>query len=430
MSDLPVGIVALLFTDVEASTRLVQELGDDYSAVMADHRRLIREAVEQFGGHEIDCRGDEFFVAFDSTRDAVHAAAGAQRALAGHDWPSEAPLRVRMGVHTGEPTPAEGGYVGLDVHRAARICAAGHGGQVLVSQSAHDLLASLEEAEFRDLGEYELKGLPRPERLYQLVAEGLHAEFPALPDRRRRRALAGRGGDARRPRRGLRPPARGDRPAALRRRIPGRRPAIDRRRPAAQSTQLRPAGRDHRHPHAADADRRGPARGAADPRRASRRRRARAVAVRRAVVRHGAARRERRGRRLPAEGSRRRRRRVRRRGAPGRRGRLRARSRARDAAGRAPPARRSARRADAARARGARADGGGPLEPGHRPAPGRDRARGREARDEHLQQAPASAGIGRPPAGARRAGVPARRADEPAALRITTYGGSSGLAKR
>ncbi len=180
MSDLPVGIVALLFTDVEASTRLVQELGDDYSAVMADHRRLIREAIEQFGGHEIDCRGDEFFVAFDSTRDAVHAAAQAQRSLAGQDWPSEAPLRVRMGVHTGEPTPAEGGYVGLDVHRAARICAAGHGGQVLVSQSAHDLLASLEEAEFRDLGEYELKGLPRPERLYQLVAEGLLAEFPAL----------------------------------------------------------------------------------------------------------------------------------------------------------------------------------------------------------------------------------------------------------
>jgi len=171
---LPTGIVALLFTDVEGSTRLVQELGDGYPAAMAEHRRLIREAVERCGGHEVDARGDETFAVFASTRDAMQAAAAAQRALAGH------PLRVRMGVHTGEPTPAEGGYVGLDVNRAARICDAGHGGQVLVSQSAHDLLAPLGETEFRDLGEYELRGLSRPERIYQLVAEGLAAEFPAL----------------------------------------------------------------------------------------------------------------------------------------------------------------------------------------------------------------------------------------------------------
>src|SRR3954451_8537879 len=166
-------MVALLFTDVEDSTRLVQEVGSEYSAVMADHRRLVREAFEPLGGHEIDCRGDEVFVAFGSTRDALRAAAEAQRALHAHDWPSAAPLRVRMGVHTGEPTPAEGGYVGLDVHRAARICAAGHGGQVVVSQSARDLADAVEEVEFRDLGEHELRGLPRPERLYQLVADGL-----------------------------------------------------------------------------------------------------------------------------------------------------------------------------------------------------------------------------------------------------------------
>jgi len=171
---LPTGILALLFTDVEGSTRLVQELGDDYPAAMAEHRRLIREAVERFGGYEVDARGDETFAVFASTRDAIRAASEAQHALAGQ------PLRVRMGLHTGEPTPAEGGYVGLDVNRAARICAAGHGGQVLVSQSARDLLEALEEIEFRDLGEHELRGLPRPERLYQLVAEDLQADFPAL----------------------------------------------------------------------------------------------------------------------------------------------------------------------------------------------------------------------------------------------------------
>jgi DNA-binding NarL/FixJ family response regulator/class 3 adenylate cyclase len=174
VSALPTGIVALLFTDVEGSTRLVQELGDAYPAAMAEHRRLIREAVERHGGHEVDARGDETFVVFASTRDALHAAADAQRALAGQ------PLRVRMGLHTGEPTQAEAGYVGLDVNRAARICAAGHGGQVLVSQSAHDLLSSVEEAEWRDLGEHELRGLPRAERIFQLVAEGLSSDFPAL----------------------------------------------------------------------------------------------------------------------------------------------------------------------------------------------------------------------------------------------------------
>jgi DNA-binding NarL/FixJ family response regulator/class 3 adenylate cyclase len=182
VADLPTGIVALLFTDVEDSTRLVSELGDRYSEVMADHRRLIREAVERAGGREIDCRGDEFFVAFQSTREALDAAVGAQRALVQHDWPTAAPVRVRMGIHTGEPTVAEGGYFGLDVNRAARICAAGHGGQVLVSQATYNLVGSggAAELEFTDLGEHELKGLPRPERIFQVSAADLPADFPPL----------------------------------------------------------------------------------------------------------------------------------------------------------------------------------------------------------------------------------------------------------
>jgi DNA-binding NarL/FixJ family response regulator/class 3 adenylate cyclase len=181
VADLPTGIVALLFTDVEDSTRLLSELGDRYSDVMADHRRLIRDAVERAGGSEIDCRGDEFFVVFQSTRDALDAAVGAQRALAQHDWPTAAPVRVRMGIHTGEPTVAEGGYFGLDVNRAARICSAGHGGQVLVSQATYDLAtAGATEVAFTDLGEHELKGLPRPERIFQVRATDLPADFPPL----------------------------------------------------------------------------------------------------------------------------------------------------------------------------------------------------------------------------------------------------------
>jgi DNA-binding NarL/FixJ family response regulator/class 3 adenylate cyclase len=182
VTDLPTGIVTLLFSDVEDSTRLVSELGREYTDVMADHRRLVREAVAAAGGQEIDCRGDEFFIAFASTRDAVEVAVRTQLALAQHPWPTTAPLRVRIGIHTGEPTPAEGGYVGLDVHRAARICAAGHGGQVLVSQTTRQLLdaGDGEELRFLDLGEHSLKGLPRPEHIFQVLVPGLDEEFPPL----------------------------------------------------------------------------------------------------------------------------------------------------------------------------------------------------------------------------------------------------------
>ena len=182
MPDLPTGTVTFLFTDVEGSTELVGRLGDAYSAAMADHRRILREAVAASNGQEVDARGDEFFAAFQRTRDAVTAALAGQRDLAAHEWPGDTPLRVRVGIHTGEPLLGESGYEGLDVHRVARICAAGHGGQVLVSQTTRNLLEAgqVPEAEFQDLGEHELRGLPRPERIFQVLAPELPAKFPPL----------------------------------------------------------------------------------------------------------------------------------------------------------------------------------------------------------------------------------------------------------
>ena len=182
MADLPTGTVTFLFTDVEGSTSLVGTLGEGYGDVMSEHRRLLREAVGQAGGHEIDSRGDEFFAAFQRTRDAVEAALKAQRDFAAYEWPANGAVRIRVAIHTGEPILGESGYEGLDVHRVARICAAGHGGQVLVSQTTRNLLEAGQvlEAEFQDLGEHGLRGLPRPERIFQLIAPDLPAEFPPL----------------------------------------------------------------------------------------------------------------------------------------------------------------------------------------------------------------------------------------------------------
>jgi DNA-binding NarL/FixJ family response regulator/class 3 adenylate cyclase len=181
MAELPTGTVTFLFTDVEDSTGLVGKLGDDYGGVLADHRRLLRDAVSAAGGLEVDARGDEFFAAFQRTRDAVEAALEIQRGFAAHAWPTD-PVRVRIGIHTGEPLLGESGYEGLDVHRVARICSAGHGGQVLLSQTTRNLLEAgqVPEAEFQDLGEYQLRGLPRAERIFQLVAPNLPADFPPL----------------------------------------------------------------------------------------------------------------------------------------------------------------------------------------------------------------------------------------------------------
>ena len=159
--------VTLLFTDIEGSTRIVQQLGDRYAAVLEEHRRAVRAALAASGGAEIDCRGDEFSIAFPDAANAVDAARAIQRSHVGD-------VRVRIGIHTGEPLRIDGGYVGLDVHRAARICAAGHGGQILLSQATADAVG--EGVELRDLGEHLLRGLEQPERIHQLG----DAEFDAL----------------------------------------------------------------------------------------------------------------------------------------------------------------------------------------------------------------------------------------------------------
>ena len=187
MSELPSGTVTLLFTDIEGSTRLVQQLGDAYGPVLDEHRRLLRKAVADRGGHEVDCRADELFAAFQRVTDAVEAALAAQQAMRTHDWPEGAHVFVRMGLHTGDPAVEGGAYLGVDVSRAARICAAGHGGQILLSQTTGELVA--DRAELRDLGVYSLAGLPRPERIFQLSAPGLPADFGELrvPRAQRRR---------------------------------------------------------------------------------------------------------------------------------------------------------------------------------------------------------------------------------------------------
>jgi len=167
MSELPSGAVTFVFTDIEGSTRLVKALRERYPQVLAEHRRLVRAAIAAQGGHEVDTQGDAFFVAFAGAKQAVLCALQIQRALAGHDWPAGAPVRVRIGIHTGNAAPAEGMYAGLAVHRAARICAAAAGGQVLVSQATQTIIADEEEEPgftLLDLGERTLKDLDRPDR--------------------------------------------------------------------------------------------------------------------------------------------------------------------------------------------------------------------------------------------------------------------------
>ena len=184
-SNPPSGTVTFLFSDIEGSTRLLQELGEQYADVLMEQRRLLRSAFKQRGGREIDTAGDAFFVVFDRARDAVAAAVAAQRSLAEYPWPKGEAVRVRMGLHTGEPTFSAGSYTGLDVHRAARICAAGHGSQILLSQSTCELIQhSLPEgASLRDLGRHQLKDLQHAERLFQVIVPGLPSEFPPLRTR-------------------------------------------------------------------------------------------------------------------------------------------------------------------------------------------------------------------------------------------------------
>jgi class 3 adenylate cyclase/CheY-like chemotaxis protein len=178
MPTLPTGTVTFLFTDIEGSTVLAHQLAQEWHSVLMDHRRLVRGAVSNSSGHEIDCRGDEFFVAFEDAAAAGHAAVAAQRSVREHPWPEGAELRVRMGMHTGEAIYEDEDYLGVDVHRAARICFAGHGGQILVSEATHQLIP--EDFERRELGSYRLRGLPTPERIFQLLAPGLPSDFPPL----------------------------------------------------------------------------------------------------------------------------------------------------------------------------------------------------------------------------------------------------------
>jgi DNA-binding NarL/FixJ family response regulator/class 3 adenylate cyclase len=176
--------VTFLFSDVEGSTALLRKLRDGYLEVMGRHEKLLRAAWAEAAGRELDADGDSFFVAFGRPKQAVDAAVAAQRALAEHDWPNDVELRVRIGIHTGEASLVGDQYVGLAVHRAARICDAGHGGQILLSETTRSLLEDEEEEfehfELHDLGSQQLKDFDRPVRIYQLTVAGLRGEFPTL----------------------------------------------------------------------------------------------------------------------------------------------------------------------------------------------------------------------------------------------------------
>lgn len=182
MPERPTGTVTFLFSDIEGSTRLLQQLRNRYDEVLSTHARLLRAAIEQFDGHEIDTQGDAFFVAFARARDAVAAAVAAQRAFAAESWPDGVSVRVRMGIHTGEPLVGGERYVGMGVNRGARICAAGHGGQILLSNTTRELVEDElpDDVRVRDLGEHELKDIKRPERIFQLELDGLLSSFPSL----------------------------------------------------------------------------------------------------------------------------------------------------------------------------------------------------------------------------------------------------------
>jgi class 3 adenylate cyclase len=181
VSELPSGTVTFLFSDIEGSTRLMKELGDAWPETLAAHNRLVREAIADAGGREVDRQGDAFFAVFPQARNAVAAAITAQRSLGEHDWPHGARLRVRMGIHTGEPTLADEGYLGLDVVRAARICSIANGGQVLVSETTKALVrGDLGELSLVDAGAHALKDLDEPEHVYRLTGPGLHSAELAL----------------------------------------------------------------------------------------------------------------------------------------------------------------------------------------------------------------------------------------------------------
>jgi len=182
LAKLPRGTVTFLLSDIEGSTRLLRQLGDAYGALLRDVRAIIRSSVRSTGGHEVDCRADEFFAAFAEPASALDAAIAIQRSLRKREWPDGVEVCVRIGIHTGRTTVGETGYVGIAVPTAARICSAGHGGQILLSTAARDALAQRRPAgvTFRTLGRYALAGLAEPEALFQVHGPELRAKFPKL----------------------------------------------------------------------------------------------------------------------------------------------------------------------------------------------------------------------------------------------------------
>jgi class 3 adenylate cyclase len=190
IASLPRGTVTFLLTDIEGSTGLLRQLGDGYAAVLRDVRALIRKSVRDAGGHEVDARADEFFAVFRQPVRALDAAMGIQRSLKKREWPEGVEVCVRIGIHTGRTTLSETGYVGIAVPTAARVCSAGHGGQILLSSAAHAVLDGNQAAgiTFRTLGRYTLAGLAEPEALFQVYAADLQVKFPKL----RAAALAAR----------------------------------------------------------------------------------------------------------------------------------------------------------------------------------------------------------------------------------------------
>ena len=179
---LPSGTVTFLFTDIERSTQLMQEMGEKYVQAQVEHHKILRAAFQSGAGRELRTEGDSFFCVFESALDACGSAAQAQREFAVHAWPDDKPIRVRIGLHTGEAPIVGNEYIGLDVHHAARVAAAAHGGQVVLSDVTRSLVESSlpKDLTLRDLGMHRLKDLARAERLFQLVIEGAPDTFPAL----------------------------------------------------------------------------------------------------------------------------------------------------------------------------------------------------------------------------------------------------------
>jgi predicted ATPase/class 3 adenylate cyclase/DNA-binding XRE family transcriptional regulator len=180
--DLPTGTLTMLFIDMAESTRLLLQLGDRYASLLADYRQIVRTAFRQWHGYEVDAQSGAFFVVFARAIDAAAAAVAIQRALAAHNWPENVVVLARIGLHTGEPQLTSEGYIGLDVYHTIRIMNAGHAGQILLSQTTHNLVEHVlpRDRSLRDLGEHRLKDLQRPSHLFQLVSADLPVDFPPL----------------------------------------------------------------------------------------------------------------------------------------------------------------------------------------------------------------------------------------------------------